>query len=194
MKNSLPTSNTSFSRPLGRRTRISHPGCVLALAAAVVCGCNRKPTPSQQEAQRPSAAPSPAAQSTQPAPDSLAARLQALQSGLAGKQAAPPLPDWKPIAENAPNPPIPLVKGLVVETAIAESRGDYESFKTVAEISPTTVSLSYRSAAPDPSTPAAAGAAQEPNLKYVSCTRQIDVSDLAKAHSYNERFCGAGQT
>jgi outer membrane protein OmpA-like peptidoglycan-associated protein len=128
--------------------------------------------------------------------------LNAIKNGTADKSAGTPLPDWKPIAANAPNLPVPLVKGLLVETAIAETLGDYESFKTIQNITPTVVSMSYSAAAPEPQMPgapapptgrAAQELKQEPKLKHTSCVRQIDVADLAKAHAYNERFCGTAK-
>ncbi|MGC2162846.1 MAG: OmpA family protein [Silvibacterium sp.] len=165
---------------------------VLVVAAA---GCNGKtPAPAVSASSSGSASASSSAVSGGDQPGSLAARLGAITSGAADKPAGPPLPGWKPIAADVPNLPVPLVKGLLVETAIAQPIGDYESFKAIQNVTPTVVSMGYSAAVPEPRLPGtpAPPAGQELKLKHTTCVRQIDTADLAKAHAYNEMFCGTG--
>jgi outer membrane protein OmpA-like peptidoglycan-associated protein len=127
---------------------------------------------------------------------SLADRLKAVQSGQAGGAGKPALPDWKPAKLGARAPAIPLVKGLVVVTAITAAAGDYESIKTVEDVTPATVRARISADKPAPKMTGLLGNAEkgpaDPKNEFpdkVNCIRLIDVSDLAKAHSYSELFC-----
>lgn len=195
------------------------PGAVLSalllVGLSVVAGCHKAPSAASERAASGSASASASgasssssqsasggsgSQSTPAAPSgSLLSRLNAIQSGATDKPAAAAaFPDWKPVAADAPNVPVPLVKNLVVETAAAEPLADYESFARVQEITPTQVDVNVSADMPEVQilgVPApSSGATQEPKLRHVSCVRQIDVADMNKAHSFRERFCGTGAT
>lgn len=179
---------------------------VLLFLLAGVAGCHKSQSASNERAS--SGAAGPAGKSASQAggsgsetgsnapAGSLLSRLNAIQSGAADKLPPEPLPDWKPIAPNAANVPVPLVANLVVVTAIRQQLGDYESLKTIQSITPTQVSLHYSAAVPQAggSAPSNGGAGQEPQLRRVDCVRQIDVADLGNAHAYNEKFCGMNST
>ncbi len=74
---------------------------------------------------------------------SLAERLSAVQSGKANKAQPAPLPAWPPFPADKQAMVIPLVKDLVVVTAFTSPTGDYESIKSVIDISATAVTLAY---------------------------------------------------
>jgi outer membrane protein OmpA-like peptidoglycan-associated protein len=127
---------------------------------------------------------------------SLADRLKAVQSGQAGGAGKPALPDWKPASPSAPGPAIPLVKGLVVVTAITAPAGDYESIKSIEDVTPATVRARFSADKPKVKMTGLLGGAEkgaaDPKNEFpdkVDCVRLIDVADLAKAHSYSELFC-----
>lgn len=129
---------------------------------------------------------------------SLAQRLSAVQSGAADDGGKPALPDWKAMPAGASGPTIPLVKGLVVVTAIAGAEGDYESIKSIQDASPKTVSIAYSADNPTPKMTGLLGGAEagraDPKNEFpphTSCTRLVDVVDLAMAHSYSEFFCAS---
>ena len=88
-----------------------------------------------------------------------------------------PLPAWKPFAGGGNVQTIPLVKGLVVVTALASQMGDYESTKRIEDISPTTVKLHYANNRED----------------RVEANRLIDVADLASAHGLIQTFFGSSE-
>jgi outer membrane protein OmpA-like peptidoglycan-associated protein len=88
-----------------------------------------------------------------------------------------PLPAWKPFVRGGDVQTIPLVKGLVVVTALASLMGDYESTKSVENISPTTLKLHYANNRED----------------RVEANRRIDVADLASAHGLKQTFFGSDE-
>jgi outer membrane protein OmpA-like peptidoglycan-associated protein len=105
------------------------------------------------------------------------------------------LPDWKPMsaAAVAASHELIMAPGLTVTTAINQpSVGDYESIKTIAQVSDSAVTMKY-----DATLPAQAGQGtddMDPNAgskpaKKVACTRLIDAVDLKSAHGYSETFC-----
>jgi outer membrane protein OmpA-like peptidoglycan-associated protein len=105
------------------------------------------------------------------------------------------LPDWKAIQPSTSAVAIPLVKGLVVVTAITDPRGDYESIKSIEDVSPKLVQLHYSADKPTPKMTGLLGGAEkglaDPKNEFpdkVVGTRLIDQADLANAHSYSELF------
>lgn len=74
---------------------------------------------------------------------SLADRLNAVQSGKANRAQPAPLPAWPPYPAGKPAMEIPLVKDLVVVTAFTSPTGDYESIKSIIDISASAVTLAY---------------------------------------------------
>src|SRR5688572_19978585 len=69
---------------------------------------------------------------------------------------------------------IPLVEGLTIVTAIAETRGDYESIKTVASATADEIGVAY--------------AAEMARGRKVSATRRVLRSDLLAAREYRQEF------
>jgi hypothetical protein len=142
----------------------------------------------------------PAGAAAAPAPGqapagSLADRLKAVQSGQADGTGKPVLPDWKVAQPGAPATAIPLVKGLVVVTAITDPMGDYESIKSIQDVNPQVVQLHYSADKPTPKMTGLLGGAEkgaaDPKNEFpskVEGTRLIDQADLANAHSYSELF------
>jgi outer membrane protein OmpA-like peptidoglycan-associated protein len=142
----------------------------------------------------------PAGAAAAPAPGqapagSLADRLKAVQSGQADGTGKPVLPDWKAAQPGAPATAIPLVKGLVVVTAITDPMGDYESIKSIQDVTPQVVQLHYSADKPTPKMTGLLGGAEkgaaDPKNEFpskVEGTRLIDEADLANAHSYSELF------
>ena len=133
----------------------------------------------------------------QGAPTSLADRLKAVQDGQADHPAAK-LPAWKPAGADTFKPPIPMVKGLVIVTAVNQPpMGDFESIKTITDVGSTAVQMRY--SANPPKVKDSPLLARPPDLgdadpmkefpDKVACTRTIDAADLAKALGYSEMFC-----
>jgi OOP family OmpA-OmpF porin len=69
---------------------------------------------------------------------------------------------------------IPLVEGLTIVTAIAETRGDYESIKTVAGVSTDEIRVAY--------------AAEMATGRKVAATRRVLVADMRDAREYRQEF------
>ncbi len=69
---------------------------------------------------------------------------------------------------------IPLVEGLTIVTAIAETRGDYESIKTLAAVTAEDVQVAY--------------AAEMANGRKVAGTRRVLIADLRNAREYRQEF------
>ncbi len=69
---------------------------------------------------------------------------------------------------------IPLVEGLTVVTAIAETRGDYESIKTIASASSDEISVTY--------------AAEMARGRKVAATRRVLRADMLAAREYRQEF------
>ncbi len=69
---------------------------------------------------------------------------------------------------------IPLVEGLTIVTAIAETRGDYESIKTVAAVGADSIQVTY--------------AAEMTNGRRLAATRPVLRKDLAAAREYRQEF------
>ena len=108
----------------------------------------------------------PAGAAAAPAPGqapagSLADRLKAVQSGQADGTGKPVLPDWKVAQPGAPATAIPLVKGLVVVTAITDPMGDYESIKSIQDVNPQVVQLHYSADKPTPKMTGLLGGAEK---------------------------------
>jgi outer membrane protein OmpA-like peptidoglycan-associated protein len=164
---------------------------ICLLMAAVGC---KKSEPASQES--PSASAAARSPDGGDQPQSLAERLKAVQSGQADGTGKPALPDWKAAASGAASPGIPLVAGLMVVTAVSDEKGDYESIKTITDVSPTAVTMGYSADVKAPKMTGMLGGAQgglaDPKNEFpdkVRCVRLIDVPDLKTAHSYSELFC-----
>jgi outer membrane protein OmpA-like peptidoglycan-associated protein len=79
--------------------------------------------------------------------------------------------------------PAPLKEGMLVVTAIADFRGDYESMKQIVSIDDTGATLSYRSDKPK------SGAGAEGGSQGETLTRRkVLAQDLKNAHDYAEVF------
>ena len=90
---------------------------------------------------------------------------------------------WQPTSSPAPNGsgPAPLKVGMLVVTAVADARGDYESMKQIVSIDASGTTLSYHSDKPKAGT--GSGSHQE-----TSVTRTVLPQDLDAAHDYAEVF------
>jgi outer membrane protein OmpA-like peptidoglycan-associated protein len=168
---------------------------LLVLAA----GCKKSAPPSAASESSPAATAAATAQGQPPA-GSLADRLNAIQSGQADGTGKPVLPDWKAVQSNSPAIPIPLVKGLVVVTAITDPAGDYESIKSIETVGPQGVQMHYSADLPTPKMTGLLGGAEkgraDPKNEFpdkVDGTRIIDQADLANAHSYAELFANKAE-
>jgi outer membrane protein OmpA-like peptidoglycan-associated protein len=177
---------------LPRRALIACMVASLVLAA----GCKKSPAPGAASESSPSAAPA----QGQPPAGSLADRLNAIQSGQADGTGKPVLPDWKAVQSNSSAIPIPLVKGLVVVTAITDPAGDYESIKSIETVGAQGVQMHYSADLPSPKMTALLGGAEkgqaDPKNEFpdkVEGTRIIDQADLANAHSYTEIFANKAE-
>jgi outer membrane protein OmpA-like peptidoglycan-associated protein len=91
-------------------------------------------------------------------------------------------PGWSPSSASTPNSnnPAPAKTGMLVVTAIASPRGDYESMKQIVSMDDSGITLSYHSEGPNP------GAAGQSNP--VSVERLVLARDLNTAHDYAEVF------
>lgn len=69
---------------------------------------------------------------------------------------------------------IPLVEGLTVVTAIAETRGDYESIKTLEAVTAEEVQVAY--------------AAEMSTGRKVAGTRRVLIADMRSAREYRQEF------
>jgi hypothetical protein len=83
-------------------------------------------------------------------PGSLAERLAAVQSGQADGTGKPTLPRWKPAKPGTSLPSIPLIRGLVVVTAIGDPGGDHESIKSIQDVSSSSVQIGVSADMPAP--------------------------------------------
>ena len=88
-------------------------------------------------------------------------------------------PGWSPSSSNN-NTPAPAKTGMLVVTAIASPRGDYESMKQIVSMDDSGITLSYRAEGPK------AAAAGQSNA--VSVERLVLAQDLNTAHDYAEVF------
>jgi outer membrane protein OmpA-like peptidoglycan-associated protein len=79
----------------------------------------------------------------------------------------------------------PLKEGMLVVTAVADMRGDYESMKQVVSIDASGTTLSYHSDKPKPGTgiQGSSGSQEE-----TAATRKVLTQDLNGAHDYAEIF------
>ena len=100
-------------------------------------------------------------------------------SGTPPPPAASSFPGWSPGSSNS-NSPAPPKPGMLVVTAIASPRGDYESMKQIVSMDSSGITLSYRAESPKA---AAAGASNA-----LSVERLVLVQDLNTAHDYAEVF------
>jgi outer membrane protein OmpA-like peptidoglycan-associated protein len=100
-------------------------------------------------------------------------------SGPPPPPAASSFPGWSPSSSNSNNP-APAKTGMLVVTAIASPRGDYESMKQIVSMDSSGITLSYRAEGPKP---AAAG-----QSNAVSVERLVLAQDLNTAHDYAEVF------
>jgi len=197
--------------PLGHRTDMSSratraanagPRALFACMVALLvpaAGCKKSASPGAASESSPAAtaaAPAPG----QPPAGSLADRLNAIQSGQADGTGKPVLPDWKAVQPSTSAIPIPLVKGLVVVTAITDPAGDYESIKRIETVAPQGVQMHYSADLPAPKMTGLLGGAEkgqaDPKNEFpdkVDGTRIIDQADLANGHSYAELFANKAE-
>ena len=132
----------------------THRPCAVAAFAALLClsvafpGCRKKTPPAAQQASDSAASSGPAASSQPPAdsrssslsaqatgkdqPGSLAARLNAVESGEADKPGKAILPDLKPYPPSTAPPNIPLVKGLIIDGILAPNQKPQDSDHAVS--------------------------------------------------------------
>ena len=138
-------------------------------AAAAVSPSN---TPGPSNAAGPAA---PAAAGALGAPDTPLTPTPAAFPPLTS--ASSPAPDGKGSA--------PPREGMLVITAIADERGDYESMKQITAIDAAGITLSYRSDKPKPGTgvQSSSGSQQE-----TAASRKVLSQDLENAHDYAEMF------
>jgi outer membrane protein OmpA-like peptidoglycan-associated protein len=78
----------------------------------------------------------------------------------------------------------PLKEGMLVVTAVADMRGDYESMKQITRIDASGTTLSYHSDKPKPGTGTQGSAGPE----ETSVNRKVLTQDLNGAHDYAEIF------
>jgi outer membrane protein OmpA-like peptidoglycan-associated protein len=90
---------------------------------------------------------------------------------------------WQPTSSPAPSGsgPAPLKVGMLVVTAVADERGDYESMKQIVSIDASGTTLSYHSDKPKAGT--GSGSEQETTVN-----RTVLPQDLDAAHDYAEIF------
>jgi len=88
-----------------------------------------------------------------------------------------PAPDAKDLA--------PLKEGMLVITAIAEDRGDYESMKQIVSIDATGATLTYHSNGPKAGASAQGASGSQGET---STQRKVLAQDLKSAHDYAEVF------
>lgn len=79
-----------------------------------------------------------------------------------------------PAATGALQERIPLAEGLTIVTAIAESRGDYESIKTVGAVTADGIEVAY--------------AAEMANGRRVAASRRVLRKDIQGAREYRQEF------
>jgi outer membrane protein OmpA-like peptidoglycan-associated protein len=192
-RSELPHTRTPTTRVYPRA--FQRAGFIAALFVLLsVGGCKKSApaSPAPSESAPTGAATAPAGGPAKPG--SLADRLNAIQSGQADGTGKPVLPDWKTAQPGAVTA-IPLVKGLVVVTAITDPMGDYESIKSIEDVTPQAVQLHYSADKPTPKMTGLLGGAEkglaDPKNEFpdkVVGTRLIDQTDLANAHSYSELF------
>ncbi len=91
-------------------------------------------------------------------------------------------PGWSPSAVSTPNStnPAPAKTGMLVVTAIASPRGDYESMKQIVSMDDSGITLSYRAEGSKAAAPGQSNA--------VSVERLVLARDLDTAHDYAEVF------
>jgi outer membrane protein OmpA-like peptidoglycan-associated protein/preprotein translocase subunit SecG len=96
--------------------------------------------------------------------------------------AASSFPGWRPSSAATPNVnnPAPAKAGMLVVTAIASERGDYESMKQIVSIDDRGITLSYHSEGPKLGT---AGGSNS-----IAVERLVLAQDLNTAHDYAEVF------
>jgi outer membrane protein OmpA-like peptidoglycan-associated protein len=111
------------------------------------------------------------------------------EPGAAAANAPLPLPaassfaPWQPTSSPAPSAsgPAPLKVGMLVITAVADERGDYESMKQIVSIDASGTTLSYHSDKPK----AGSGSGSDPET---TVNRTVLPQDLDAAHDYAEIF------
>jgi outer membrane protein OmpA-like peptidoglycan-associated protein len=100
-----------------------------------------------------------------------------------------PSPASFPALPAASTPPLngkdlaPLKEGMLIVTAIADFRGDYESMKQIVSIDDTGATLNYHSDKPKSGTGAQSG-----NQGETATRRKVLAQDLKSAHDYAEVF------
>ena len=114
-------------------------------------------------------------------------------AGSGGSSDSAPLsfPAWTPSSGAEPGSTIPLRPGLTVVTAIAQSRGDYESIKQIQQVSASGVRLSYRAdSVPNPmeGLQKSTGAQAPKTSGGVTASRTVRTEDLQTAHDYMQEF------
>ena len=113
--------------------------------------------------------------------------------GSSSSDSAPlSFPAWTPPSGGAAaGNGVPLRPGLTVVTAIAQSRGDYESIKQIQEVSASGVRLSYRAdSVPNPleGLQKSTGAQAPKTSGGVTASRTVRTEDLQTAHDYMQEF------
>jgi outer membrane protein OmpA-like peptidoglycan-associated protein len=79
----------------------------------------------------------------------------------------------------------PLKEGMLVVTAVADMRGDYESMKQIVSIDASGTTLSYHSDKPKPGTGTQGPSGSQ---EETAATRKVLTQDLNGAHDYAEIF------
>jgi outer membrane protein OmpA-like peptidoglycan-associated protein len=93
-------------------------------------------------------------------------------------------PGWRPGSASTPNinNPAPAKTGMLVVTAIASPRGDYESMKQIVSVNSSGITLSYHAEGPK------SGEGPNSQSNSVSVERLVLAQDLNTAHDYAEVF------
>ena len=124
--------------------------------------------------------------------DSSSSRGSSVGSSPSSSSAPLSFPAWTPTSAGAAaGNKVPLRPGLTVVTAIAQSRGDYESIKQIQEVSATGVHLSYRAdSVPNPmeGLQKSTGAPAPKTSGGVTASRTVRTEDLQTAHDYMQEF------
>lgn len=92
-----------------------------------------------------------------------------------------------PLAQTASKSPVPLVKGLMIVTAVSDPYGDYESIKTIDLVDAAGVHIAFSS-----QTPTGKDASGRPIVRNIAVKRTVRREDLQRAHEYMQTFSSAG--
>src|SRR5262249_2253063 len=85
---------------------------------------------------------------------------------------------------------VPIKAGLRITTAIQQSRGDYESIKSIRSVNKEGVLMDYSADVPEMENPFDKGRqnAESPKTQSVRSARKILREDLENAHEYAQNF------